>query len=170
MDKQPLAENLGPISVRPFLLLSWTIFLQSCDFSRNFSNRNSWKPWIFPNLSLKNDSLSWSKILGVRLKCTEAGVKSKMQKMSTYKSIHESWRTCCHEWWIKLLLCSFHYAYHPRHGFAVIVLASADIEKDEEIFCHYHYPKKSSVPHWYADLYEEQVGEEWPGTWWQDTS
>ena len=65
--------------------------------------------------------------------------------------------------------CRYHYAYHPRYGFAVIVRAREDIEKGEEIFCHYQYPKKSSVPHWYAKLYEAQVGKEWPGTWWHDS-
>ena len=57
----------------------------------------------------------------------------------------------------------YNFATHPRFGWIRTVTAIEDIYKGEEIFIHYHYPVKAerSIPIWYKDLYEEQVGP-WP--------
>ena len=59
--------------------------------------------------------------------------------------------------------------YHARFGYVRTICASKDIKRGEELLVHYQYEEddededeEGSVPQWYADLYKQQVGEDWP--------
>ena len=53
---------------------------------------------------------------------------------------------------------------HPRHGPIVSIISAKDIKKGEEILCHYGLEANEyGVPKWYAEAYEKEVKEPWPG-------
>ena len=54
-------------------------------------------------------------------------------------------------------------AIHPRFGPIRTVVAKRMIKRGEEILCDYEYPKDSSIPKWYAHVYEQEMGVPWPG-------
>ena len=52
-------------------------------------------------------------------------------------------------------------ASHPRFGMIRAIFATRHITKGEEILVNYQYPKYSSVPKWYSNLYEAELGLKW---------
>lgn len=62
----------------------------------------------------------------------------------------------------------YHHGYHARFGYVTLICASRDIKRGEELLADYQYDgddeneDDESVPQWFADLYEEQTGKEWP--------
>ncbi len=59
---------------------------------------------------------------------------------------------------------TYNWVSHPRFGRIRSVTAIDDIWPGEEIFLNYEYPieKGAKVPQWYKNLYEKQIGRNWP--------
>ena len=52
---------------------------------------------------------------------------------------------------------------HPRFGPIVSVVSTKKIKKGEEILCSYGYEEDYLVPTWYANVYQEELNQPWPG-------
>ena len=59
----------------------------------------------------------------------------------------------------------FGYAIHPRFGPIRSIVANRDINKGDEILVNYQYPEHTSVPKWYATVYEKEMERAWPGNY-----
>ena len=53
--------------------------------------------------------------------------------------------------------------FHPRFGPILAILAKRKIKKGEELFTSYGYETKDRVPIWFAEAYEDELKEPWPG-------
>ena len=57
----------------------------------------------------------------------------------------------------------FGHAIHPRFGPIIVVIATRNIKKGEELLVDYSYSVDGYIPSWYANAYHEVYGEPWHG-------
>ena len=57
----------------------------------------------------------------------------------------------------------FDFATHPRFGPIRTIVSINVIRKGDEILCNYDYSENSMIPLWYANVYEREMNQKWPG-------
>ena len=52
----------------------------------------------------------------------------------------------------------FGYAYNPRFGHCISIVATRNIKKHEELWINYGYKDMNNAPQWYIDTYVKEFG------------